>query len=80
MGEDISYLSGRKQAWSPATEIDTAYVLAAGTQGGTAGYNAVTWDGRSDRGEYPGNGIYPIKIIRRSDKKVIGTTYLVIAD
>ncbi len=32
--------------------------LTAGSAGGRAGYNEVTWDGKSDSGSYVGNGIY----------------------
>jgi hypothetical protein len=35
----------------------------SGTNGGLAGYNAVTWNGRSDAGQVAGNGIYVYIII-----------------
>lgn len=38
-------------------------------QGGRAGYNEVTWDGKSDSGNYVGNGIYIYLII--ADGKVV---------
>ncbi len=37
--------------------------FAAGGNGGRAGYNAVTWNGRSDAGQVAGNGIYVYLII-----------------
>jgi hypothetical protein len=37
--------------------------FSAGTNGGLAGYNAVTWNGRSDAGQVAGNGIYVYLII-----------------
>lgn len=37
--------------------------------GGRAGYNEVTWDGKSDTGDYVGNGIYLYLII--ADGKVV---------
>ena len=43
---------------------------AADANGGRAGYNAVTWDGRSDGGSLAGNGLYVCLII--ADGKVIG--------
>ena len=41
----------------------------AGENGGRAGYNEVTWDGKSDSGSYVGNGIYLYLII--ADGKVV---------
>lgn len=35
----------------------------AGSQGGLAGYNEVSWDGRTESGGYVGNGIYIYLII-----------------
>jgi hypothetical protein len=42
----------------------------AGSNGGSAGYNFITWDGQSDFGSVVGNDIYFIRII--SGGKVIG--------
>ena len=42
---------------------------AAGSIGGKAGYNEVTWDGKSDSGAYVGNGLYVFLII--ADGKVV---------
>ena len=41
----------------------------SGDNGGRAGYNEVTWDGKSDTGSYVGNGIYIYLII--GDGKVL---------
>ncbi|MCU0641856.1 MAG: hypothetical protein MUC35_07265 [Candidatus Margulisbacteria bacterium] len=43
---------------------------AAGVNGGSAGYNAVTWDGRSAGGNVAGNGIYVYLLI--ADGKLVG--------
>ena len=43
----------------------------ADANGGRAGYNAVTWDGRSGGGAVAGNGLYVCLII--ADGKVLGT-------
>ncbi len=49
----------------------------AGTEGGKAGYNGITWNGISDvSGGYVGNGIYVYKIV--SGGKLIGTGKLVV--
>ncbi|MBU1026928.1 MAG: hypothetical protein KKA31_04285, partial [Candidatus Margulisbacteria bacterium] len=42
---------------------------AAGSSGGKAGYNEVTWDGKSSSGAYVGNGLYVFLII--ADGKVV---------
>jgi hypothetical protein len=39
------------------------------SNGGRAGYNEVTWDGKSDAGDYVGNGIYLYIIV--ADGKVV---------
>jgi len=43
--------------------------FAADQEGGRAGYNEVSWDGRYDGGNYVGNGIYPFLII--ANRKVV---------
>lgn len=42
---------------------------ASGQNGGRAGYNEATWDGKADSGNYVGNGIYIYLII--ADGKVL---------
>jgi hypothetical protein len=43
---------------------------SAGDNGGHAGYNSPTWDGRSDTGSVAGNGIYVILLV--ADGKLAG--------
>lgn len=60
-------------------KIHWVYNATAGTAGGTAGYNELTFDGKSDfSGSTVPNGIYMIKIV--SQNRVIGTGHLVIID
>ncbi|MFA5114114.1 MAG: hypothetical protein WC529_07465 [Candidatus Margulisiibacteriota bacterium] len=49
----------------------------AGTQGGMASYNAVSWDGKDQSGNYVGNGIYPVKLLT-ADGKELGKAYIVV--
>jgi len=53
-------------------------VSPAGQEGGRAGTNSVSWDGRSLFGEVAGNGMYIYKITSRG--RVLGTGKLVILD
>jgi hypothetical protein len=48
----------------------------SGQEGGKAGYNQFTWNGRTDFGRVLGNGIYVYKLI--SNDKVIGTGKIVV--
>jgi flagellar hook assembly protein FlgD len=52
--------------------------FAAGTMGGLAGYNAVSWDGRDMSGQVVGNGLYVFKII--SGTRAIGQGVIVVLD
>jgi len=52
-----------------AGTLITKKELAAGSNGGRAGYNEVLWNGKSDAGSVVGNGIYVYLII--ADGKVI---------
>lgn len=49
---------------------------SSGSNGGRAGYNAVTWDGRSGAGQVAGNGIYIYLII--GDGKVLAKGKLMV--
>lgn len=51
--------------------------FSAGTQGGMASYNAVSWDGKDQSGNYVGNGIYPVKLLT-ADGKELGKAYIVV--
>jgi hypothetical protein len=53
-------------------------VSGSGQQGGKAGVNNVTWNGKTIFGDVSGNGMYVYKII--SGGKVIGTGKLVVLD
>ncbi|MFH0886531.1 MAG: S8 family serine peptidase [bacterium] len=50
----------------------------AGTMGGNAGYNKITWQGRSDFGEVGSNGIYFYRLM--SGKSAIGKGRMTILD
>jgi hypothetical protein len=49
---------------------------SAGENGGRAGYNEITWDGRSDTGQVLGNGIYIYLLI--ADGKMLATGKLTV--
>jgi hypothetical protein len=51
-------------------------LYSSGTQGGIAGFNRVSWNGKTDFGETISAGAYIIKIV--VDKKVIGTIKLAV--
>ncbi len=57
---------------TPVTKMS----FAAGGNGGRAGYNAVSWNGRSDAGQVAGNGIYIYLII--GDGKVLAKGKLMV--
>jgi flagellar hook assembly protein FlgD len=50
----------------------------SGQNGGKAGVNAVSWNGRTLFGEVGGNGMYVYKIV--SGNKVLGSSKIVILD
>jgi|GEM_PF-6935052 len=52
----------------------------AGMEGGKLGYNAVTWNGRSDFGYVIGNGIYLYQVISEAEKRSLGTGKIVVFD
>ena len=56
------------------------FTFQSGQEGGSAGINKVTWDGRTDRGTLAGNGIYLGTIISRDDGRKLGTVKLPIVD
>jgi hypothetical protein len=56
------------------------FIFAKGTEGGSAGVNKVTWDGRTDRGTIAGNGIYLGTIVSQDDKRKLGTIKLTVVD
>jgi protocatechuate 3,4-dioxygenase beta subunit/uncharacterized protein YegP (UPF0339 family) len=56
------------------------FSIDAGSEGGTAGLNKVTWDGRTDQGFLAGNAIYVGTIINRDDGKLLGKFKLTIVD
>ncbi|MFC1568071.1 hypothetical protein ACFL37_00040 [Candidatus Margulisiibacteriota bacterium] len=52
----------------------------AGEEGGSAGINKVTWDGRTERGVMAGNAIYVGTILNRDENKLLGKFKLTIVD
>ncbi|MBI5078440.1 hypothetical protein HZB08_00250 [Candidatus Saganbacteria bacterium] len=56
------------------------FMLNTRQEGGTAGINKITWDGRKDAGTLAGNGIYLGTIISRSEGKQLGTFKLAVVD
>jgi len=56
------------------------FSLDAGSEGGTAGINKVTWDGRADQGYLAGNAIYFGTIIARDENRLLGKFKLTIFD
>jgi len=51
-----------------------------GREGGSAGVNKATWDGKRDNGMLAGNGIYLGTIISREDSRKLGTVKLAVVD
>lgn len=49
-----------------------------GEEGGKAGLNKITWDGRTDFGTIISNGIYLGTIVNREDQKVLGKVKIVV--
>lgn len=56
------------------------FVCNAGTEGGSAGINKVSWTGQSDLGSLAGNAIYVGSIISRDDGRMLGRFKLTIVD
>jgi len=56
------------------------FTLMAGGEGGSAGVNKVTWDGRTDMGTLAGNAIYVGSLISRDDGRLLGKFRLTIVD
>ncbi|MBU0672631.1 MAG: hypothetical protein KJ732_06360 [Candidatus Margulisbacteria bacterium] len=54
--------------------------FAAGTEGGSAGINKITWDGRTDQGLLAGNAIYVGTITARDESRLLGKFKLTIVD
>jgi hypothetical protein len=65
--------------FSPVGRVDWTRRFPAGTMGGQAGYNSVTFSGVSDiTGAPVANGIYVFKVISRN--RVVGKGYIVVYD
>ncbi|MFH1386250.1 MAG: carboxypeptidase regulatory-like domain-containing protein [bacterium] len=47
------------------------YVLSAGTEGGSAGVNKISWDGMTDQGYMAGNAIYVGVIVAKDENKLL---------
>ncbi|MGB9613460.1 MAG: hypothetical protein ACPL4K_04705, partial [Candidatus Margulisiibacteriota bacterium] len=65
---------------SPTGEIIKKWNFNAGEEGGSAGINKVTWDGRTDQGYLAGNAIYLGSIISRDDNRLLAKYKLTIVD
>jgi hypothetical protein len=60
--------------------ITKTFFFLSGQEGGNAGVNKVTWDGRTERGTLAGNGIYLGTIVSREDGRKLGTVKLPVVD
>lgn len=49
------------------------FAFASGAEGGTAGLNKVTWDGKTDLGPLSGNGIYLGIIVAKDEGRKLGS-------
>lgn len=56
------------------------FSFLSGQEGGSAGINKVTWDGRTDMGALAGNAIYVGTIVARAESKLLGKVKLTIVD
>jgi hypothetical protein len=56
------------------------FACDAGTEGGTAGINKLTWDGRAAQGYLAGNAIYVCTIVSRSEGRLLGKLKLAVVD
>jgi hypothetical protein len=56
------------------------FIFEAGSEGGSAGLNKVTWNGRTDRSQLAGNGIYLGLIIARDEGRRLGSVKLTVVD
>ena len=63
---------------SPTGEFAKKWMFNTGTEGGSAGINKVTWDGKTDAGYQAGNAIYLGSIISRDDNRLLGKVKLTI--
>jgi len=65
--------------FSPVGTVEWTRKYTSGMVGGSAGYNAVTFDGKSDiTSAVLANGIYPFKVV--SGGKVVGSGHIVVYD
>jgi len=55
-------------------------ILMAGSEGGAAGVNKVTWDGTTDQGYLAGNAIYVGTIIAKDEGRLLGKFKLTIVN
>ncbi|MFH1826738.1 MAG: hypothetical protein ABH823_05565 [bacterium] len=56
------------------------FIFEEGQEGGSAGINKVTWDGRTDRGTLAGNGIYLGTFIERNENRRLGSVKLTVVN
>jgi hypothetical protein len=63
-----------------AGRLTKTLYFPSGQEGGSAGVNKVTWDGRTDRGTLAGNGIYLGTIVAREEGRKLGKVKLPVVD
>jgi hypothetical protein len=56
------------------------FVFDAGTEGGSAGLNKVSWDGKTDLGSLAGNGIYVGLIVAKDEGRKLGSVKVSLLD
>ena len=59
---------------------DTTYSMAPGTEGGSAGINKISWNGKTDQGYLAGNGIYVGTIVARDENRLLGKFKLTVVN
>lgn len=65
---------------SAGAEIIKRWTIFSGQEGGKAGLNKLTWDGRTDIGSYVGNGVYVGTILSKDDNRLLGKFKLSVLD
>lgn len=56
------------------------WVINAGEEGGSAGINKITWNGKTDQGYLAGNAIYVGTIVARDEGRLLGKFKLTVVD
>jgi hypothetical protein len=66
--------------YSVSGQVVKKFMSTSGTEGGNAGINKITWDGRTEMGLLAGNAVYVGTIISRDDKRLLGKFKFSIVD